>query len=210
MFERIQYACMFLLKWCFLTFEFGCVQHNPKEVERHFGKMLHNRDEISVECKHRCRSHVCVVACWNLLMNLRMPAAHGRSDSQTCVCLTGRLCKNIKLCDRLFCSVSVFIPWKCVWVYSACSCAPVDRLKRPFLRRTRLAALINVADREATLGVLIKPCYNSERSGVDERGGWRRRNQWGTRQREWAPLSPLLSALLIPVILFDGIRFINN
>lgn len=30
------------------------------------------------------------------------------------------------------------------------------------------------------------------------------------KKQERAPLSPLLSAPLIPVILFDGIRFINN
>lgn len=30
------------------------------------------------------------------------------------------------------------------------------------------------------------------------------------RETERATLSPLLSGLLIPVILFDGIRFINN
>lgn len=42
--------------------------------------------------------------------------------------------------------------------------------------------LINAVDREATLGVLINLCYNSERSGADEQERrWRWRWRWRGR-----------------------------
>lgn len=47
--------------------------------------------------------------------------------------------------------------------------------------------LINAVNREAPLGVLIKLCYNSERSGADKqerRGRWRKR-QGGVVSRGW-------------------------
>lgn len=51
-----------------------------------------------------------------------------------------------------------------------------------FLKKERHPpVLINAVDKEATLGVLIKLCYNSERSGADEQ---ERRWRWRGGDRE--------------------------
>lgn len=86
--------------------------------------------------------------------------------------------------------------------------------------KENIPVTINAADKRATLRVLIKLCDYSVQSRADEhewrwsdeevrecKGG---RNSWRIKPGERALLFLLLSGLLIPVILFDGIRFINN
>lgn len=88
--------------------------------------------------------------------------------------------------------------------------------RRTFSQR-RKCAPISGEDREATLCVLIKLSDDREQSGADEGEGRRRRGRSARRAERTTRQAPLkerhcllLSAPLIPVILFDGIRFINN
>lgn len=199
------------------------MQHNPTEMIDMLGKCFITGEKYLWNVNTDV-VHVCVVACSDWLINLL--SIHGRSDSQTCTCVWLWIPFHI----NVFCSVIISLISASVCV-SLQTCLSVFFMflhacwqpKKAFLKKSLTPCADQCSDREATLGVLIKLCYNSERSGADEQekrwrwrgwqggaGRWRRRNRRGSEQRERAPLSPLLSALLIPVILFDGIRFINN
>lgn len=122
--------CLCFLFWqsSFLTSMFGCVQHNPTEVERHFGKILCDSEEISGECKHRCRSHVSAVAYLNFA---REPADATRAKLEWLTKLRACLAAHLYIYGSL--NWRVFYSLK---IYLACSRRPDDRLKGHFFRRS--------------------------------------------------------------------------
>lgn len=179
--------------------------------------MVHDRGEISEECKHRClcggliHEPVDAVDIWK------------RWLTNLCACLTVNLYVDGIIASLIMC-VSVRVS-KCLSVFCMMFLHTCWQSKKAFSEEEANPLCWSMLQIEATLGVLIKTALlqleakwnwwtrveGGDEGGERDAGGrWRRRKRWGTRRREWAPLSPLLSALLIPVILFDGIRFINN
>lgn len=142
-----------LPSFCFIAMKCQWVAVDLAKWTNKQKKKYHMKSHLSV---HICRPPSSMVYIWSGEMRRHA----GSLDKSNAV--------------KVACNVLLESTWASLAIYKlvpmcmcfACSSAPDDSPKGPFLRQK--CVLINVADRQATLGVLIKLWYNSEWSRADE------------------------------------------